>query len=212
VPCASVFRDRVLALAARRRVNAGDIARSVLLLVPPAALDALPDPGEPDRDDREAVILKSGRAEGRPWRRKPRLQVRMVAGYTAAQIRRALGLALALEAGETALHLESPRERARIRHDEERLRRQLAAHREETDRLRAVVSTLLFDPLPGGVRSRADALHVLGFPPGSLPDTAQIRARFRALATVHHPDGNFGSHPRMSQLNAAMELLRRGGG
>jgi len=30
------------------------------------------------------------------------------------------------------------------------------------------------------------------------------------LATIHHPDGLLGSHKRMSQLNAAMELLVRG--
>lgn len=35
--------------------------------------------------------------------------------------------------------------------------------------------------------------------------------RFRKLATVYHPDGKHGCHQRMSQLNAAMDLLRRGG-
>jgi hypothetical protein len=30
------------------------------------------------------------------------------------------------------------------------------------------------------------------------------------LATIHHPDGPHGSHRRMSQLNAAMEVLEGG--
>jgi len=63
--------------------------------------------------------------------------------------------------------------------------------------------------LPHGVETRADALHVLGFPPNSHPDARELRARFRLLATVHHPDAAQGSHARMSQLNAAMDLLRR---
>ena len=71
-----------------------------------------------------------------------------------------------------------------------------------------MVSALSFDPLPDGVRTRADALHVLGFAPESVPRARDVRARFRLLATVHHPDGRYGSHERMSQLNAAMGLLR----
>jgi DnaJ-class molecular chaperone len=36
-----------------------------------------------------------------------------------------------------------------------------------------------------------------------------IRAKYRILAAIHHPDSNYGSHQRMTQLNAAMDLLRR---
>ena len=82
--------------------------------------------------------------------------------------------------------------------------------REELERLRAMVSVLSFEPLPQGIHSREEALHVLGFPPGRLPDLGELRARFRMLATIHHPDGVYGSHQRMSQLNAAMDVLRRG--
>ena len=77
------------------------------------------------------------------------------------------------------------------------------------ERLRTIVAVLAFEPLPEGVRSRGDALHVLGFPPSSDPDSRTLRAKFRMLATIHHPDGNHGSHQRMSQLNQAMEFLRR---
>lgn len=31
----------------------------------------------------------------------------------------------------------------------------------------------------------------------------------RMLAAIHHPDSGYGSHERMSQLNSAMDILRR---
>ena len=197
IPCAGDFRDAVLALAERRGVNVADLARSVALLVPAETLAAFPDPGEPDADDRETVIIKSGPSAGRPWRRKPRLQVRMAPGFDAASLRRALGVALAMDKGEVTVMLEAPR------HGLEAPR-----NTDELDRLKAMVAALAFDPLAGGVTTRAEALFVLGFPPGARPDTKTINARFRLLATIHHPDGAQGSHDRMSQLNSAMEVLR----
>lgn len=230
IPCASAFRDAVEKLALRRRVNVGDIARSVLLAVPPATIAAFPDPGEPEPDDRETVILKSGPAEGRPWRRKPRLQVRMAPGYSVEAIRRALAMALALAQGEVRLRVERPGEEQpapppspppapppqaeevypkvdrRKAAGEQAVA--IAAANEEIERLRAIINVLSFEPLPGGVMTRADALHVLGFPPGAAPDRRTIRAKFRMMATIHHPDSNHGNHHRMSQLNQAMEVLR----
>ena len=218
IPCSTAFRDAVETLAAQRRVNVGDVARSVLLVMPPAVIAAFDDPGDPDPGDRETVILKSGPAQGRPWRRKPRLQVRMPPGYEVDFIRRALGLALALESGSMCLRLEDPRAKppepaapppppppsdAHI----EASRAAAAAH-EEVERLRAIINVLSFDPLPHGVSTRDEALHVLGFPPGTRPDRRTIRARFRMLATIHHPDSQHGSHNRMSQLNQAMEFLK----
>lgn len=212
IACASTFRDAVEALAARRRVNVGDIARSVLLVLPAALINSFPDPGEPGAEDRETVILKSGPAQGRPWRRKPRLQVRMAPGYDVAFIRRALSLALSMAAGRLVLKLEDP-----LAEPEppppppppppENRRAMEAAH-EEVERLRAIINVLAFEPLPNGVNTRAEALHVLGFPPDARPDKRTIRARFRMLATIHHPDSHYGSHHRMSQLNQAMEVLR----
>ena len=64
-------------------------------------------------------------------------------------------------------------------------------------------------PLADGVRTRAEGLFVLGFPPGSRPDIGVLRGRFRMLATIHHPDSGYGSHDRMSQLNSAMDILQR---
>lgn len=219
--CPSTFRDAVFALAARQRVNAADIARSVMVLVPAEDIQAYIDPGEPIDSDRDIVVLKSGQSAERPWKRKPRLQVRLPSGLDITFIRKSLNLALAIDCGEINLHVgvrknienlgetaaceeissvSSPMAEALAERD---------ALYEEIERLQATVSALAFDPLPEGITSRAEALHILGFPPRSCPDTRMIKLRFRMLATVHHPDSPCGSHRRMTQLNEAMGLLCR---
>ncbi|UCH75140.1 MAG: DnaJ domain-containing protein [Rhodospirillales bacterium] len=199
VPCSSTFRDSVLDLAARRKVNPGELARAVLLLLPAKAA-AFPDPGEPEPGDRETVILKTGANAGKHWRRKPRLQVRTLAGRSAAQIRAALALALAMEGGEVTLTMEDGGAPTAA----EKLTRAQA----EIAHLRRQVQALSFEPLANGVRSRAQALHILGLAPGAVPDAAEIRHRYRKLAAIHHPDGGNGDHKRMSQLNEAVRILR----
>ena len=237
VPCASAFRDAAEALAHKRRVNVGDIARSILLVMPQSVIDGYPDPGEPLPDDRETVILKSGPALGRPWRRKPRIQVRMAPGYSIEQIRKALGIALAIESGvvqpqllppgyvyqavapetqkepdkTTMKNATVPAEPAAVQPTmtvAEAFSEQTAPLREEVERLKAIVNVLSFDPLPGGVATADEALHVLGFPPRSRPKLQDVKARFRILATIHHPDSSHGNHQRMSQINQAMTILR----
>ena len=106
IPCSSRFRDDVTLLARRKKVNVGDLVRSVVLIVPPALLSAYPDPGQPAKNDREGVTLKSGPAKGRLWRRKPRLQARVAPGFEVANLRRALGLALALDSKDITLRLD----------------------------------------------------------------------------------------------------------
>lgn len=202
IPCSSDFRDAVLALAGRRDVNVGDIARSVLLVVPPETVAVCPDPGEPGPKDRETVILKSGPNKGKPWRRKPRLQARLPKGHTVEEIRKAFGLALAVDMREVTVSLEdgrAPKAKERIR-----------GLNDEIERLRAAMSVIASEPLPQGVRNAEEALFVLGFPPKAQPSQAQIKARFRMLATIHHPDAPFGDTRRMSQLNQAMTWLRAG--
>jgi hypothetical protein len=191
-------------LAERRQSNVADLARSALLLLPEDVLRQIPDPGGPAAGDREQTVLKSGPSAGRPWRRKPRLQVRLPAGYAVPTVRRALNLLLFLSRNEREIDIHDPAETKRQQTSEDK---DMA---EEIERLRGIVSVLSFDPLSGGVRSRMDALHVLGFAPSNRPNRDEIRARFRALAAVHHPDGNFGDHQRMSQLNAAMDILGSG--
>jgi hypothetical protein len=202
ISCSSQFREAALALAERRGVNVGDLARSILLTVPADVVERLADPGEPKADDRETIVLKSGRNPGKLWRRKPRLQVRLPPGYGAATIRRALGLALALDSGGKALLIEDGRK--------PRTRDRLKVAEDEISRLSAIVEALAFMPLPDGVKSRHDALYVLGFSHDGAPDQRTIKARYRMLATIHHPDSGFGDHRRMSQLNEAMNRLRNG--
>ncbi len=202
IPCSSSFRDAVESLAGARQVNVADLARSILLVVPKAVIRDVPDPGGPPPGDREETVLKSGPSAGKPWRRKPRLQVRLSPGYDVVTVRRALNLALQLHQGILAVNVEDTHaELAPIEPPPEL--------REELSRLQAIVSVLMFDPLAEGVTSRAEALHVMGFAPTDRPDRSTVRARFRILATIHHPDSHYGSHQRMSQLNAAMEQLNR---
>jgi len=211
-------------LAERRSVNVADLARSVLLVVPEDVIRDFPDPGGPPPGDREETVLKSGPSAGRPWRRKPRLQARLSPGYDVSVVRRALNLALILDDGQHSVKIHNPQEDAE---QQKQANAQKAAEkteasnatankmdnranlemRQEMERLQAIVSVLLFAPLSGGVLGRADALHVLGFAPSEMPDKSTVRARFRMLATIHHPDSNYGNHQRMSQLNAAMDLL-----
>jgi len=220
IPCMSRFRDEVSALAESRGVNVGDLARSILLALPTSIIEQAADPGEPSAEDRETVILKSGPAKGRPWRRKPRLQVRMADGTTPEKIRKALGVALALSSGELNLHLLDPKQvkkaaapppkvipqpDAKFLQAENEIKRQ----KDEIERQKAVISALAFTPLSRGVQTREDACHILGFSPGMRPSKETIRGRFRMLATIHHPDSPYGNHERMSQLNAAIALLKK---
>ncbi len=200
IPCSSVFRDRVQALADRRGVNAGDLARSVMLVVPADAIAAHTDPGEPAENDRETITLKSGPGAGKPWRRKPRIQVRLPAGHTIPDLRRALNLALAMSAGEQTIRIENPAVPA--------AEMKLREARQELDRMRGIIRTLSFSPLRNSVKTRSDALYVLGFPPNAKLSPEAIKTRFRALAAIHHPDSAFGDTRRMSQLNEAMAKLR----
>ena len=63
VPCSSVFRDAIIALADKRDVNVADIARSIMLIIPMETVQVCPDAGEPPAGDREAVV-KASRGEG----------------------------------------------------------------------------------------------------------------------------------------------------
>jgi hypothetical protein len=209
IPCSSDFRDAVMALAQKRRVNVADLARSVVLVVDDHEIANFPDPGGPLAGDRETVVLKSGAAKGKPWQRKPRLQVRMAMGYDAQTLRRALGLALSIDQGAVDISLNGGGQEQQEQAPplDESL---INEAREELTRLRSIIAMLSFEPLPHGIKSRNDALHILGFPPGSLPDRKSMKSRFRTLASIHHPDSGHGDHDRMSQLNEAMDHLNRG--
>lgn len=198
IPCPTAFRDRVAGLALRQGVSVADLVRAVQLLVPPALLAKVTDPGEPAEADRESIQLKTGPSKDRRMRRKPRLQVRLMGEHTVADLRRALRLALDLAEGGTALRLEAAGTVDPA-----------ALQQEEIDRLRLTVQALAFEPLTEDIRSRSEALYVLGYPPWATPDQRVLRSRFRALATVYHPDNPTGDTVRMAQLNAAIAFLTR---
>ena len=155
VPCSSEFRDAITALADIRGVNVADIARSVMLIVPTEIIQACPDAGEPPAGDRESVVLKSGPSQGKPWRRKPRLQVRLPKGHAVADIRRALGLALAIDHGDIEVTLEDGRS--------PRARDLLREARNDVERIRGALTELAYSPIERGIETNADALYVLGF-------------------------------------------------
>lgn len=193
VSCPEAFQEAVEALAARRGQPLGTLVAAVLALVPEPLVEAFPDPGQSDQYELSL-------------RRHPGLRITLAPGLDEGLIRRALAVALALERGEFAPSSaagEAPRGGMPLR----LTRTGNPALDETIERLRTLVSVLGFVPLPDGVRSRAEALHVLGFPPDANPDRETIRAKFRMLATIHHPDGEYGSHLRMAQLNAAIALL-----
>lgn len=223
ISCSSDFRDRVGNLADKRKVNVADLARSILLSLPAETIHSYDDPGDPKAEDREVVVLKSGPSKGRPWRRKPRLQVRMAPGYDPLMIRKALNIALHMDEGKAVVRIDTAETAQQHQAELEAVRKQAEAAakvafeqkntlsaetREEMERLKAMVSVLSFEPLRDGVQDRSDALYVLGFPAKSYPTKMEIIGRFRMMATIHHPDGQYGSHERMSQLNQAMSLLR----
>ena len=203
VPCSSVFRDRVIRLAERRGASPADLARAVFLLLPKETLARIPDPGEPQPYDREAVALRSGVSKGRVLKRKPRLQMRLPAGHGHADLRRALALALTLAEGEAQLAVVTDADR-KAEAAIEGARDDLT---EENATLRSLLADLAIPVLVRGIQTRADALFVLGFAPASLPDNGTIRRRWRRLAMIYHPDSAFGDHERMSQLNQALSRL-----
>lgn len=206
IPCSSEFKTAIEALARRQGCNAADLARSIVLMFPQKIIAQLPDPGGPSAGDRETVERKSGPGKGETWKRKPRLQVRLPAGHDPVHVRRALGLALALDRGEAAVDVELAGKSL----TDGRSARERRDQAEEIVRLRASVSALSFEPVPDGVETREQALYVLGFAPNARPHPDDIRARFRVLATIHHPDNAQGDHRRMTQLNEAFALLRAG--
>ena len=78
----------------------------------------------------------------------------------------------------------------------------------EIKRLRLIVGALSFKLLPHGVRTRGEALYVMGFPQNAKLGPDLVKSRFRMLASIHHPDSAYGDTRRMSQLNQAMAKLR----
>ena len=220
VSCAGPFQAAVTGLAQHLGVTASDLAISVMTLIPAEEIDRFTDPGDAPDGDRETVVLRSGPRAGRSLRRKPRLQLRLRAGLTAAHIRRCLGVALAIHAGEESLSVgrqaPSPQtvpEPPASQPDPELLTRirelqgELTRARDAQAELRAIINLLAFDLLPNGVRNQKEARYVLGLPPDGRLDRRHIKARFRQLSQVFHPDKATGDTDRMGQILDASRFL-----
>jgi hypothetical protein len=201
VSCPSRFRDQVLALCTKKQCPPGDLARSMVLLLPSAEIQAFRDPGEPLIGDRELVKIKSGSQKGRTIKRKPRLQLRLNPGFHIAFIRKALAMALSIHGRALVLelrpgHTAPPADRIRKLED-------------ETATLRKVIERISFMPLPHGVSTEAEARYVLGFTPGEEPDSEEVRRRFKILAQAFHPDRSWGCKARMMQVIDARKVMER---
>jgi len=223
VTCSSSFRDAVQTLATKKGVTASDLVTAVLVLNDHLGPDSVPDPGDAGRDDRDIIELKSGPRAGRYLRRKPRLQLRLSEGLSDSYIRRALALLIALDAGERALEEPDRPTNDRTepvlsplsagssssdRQSEESLdRAEIDNARQHAEEMRALVSLMTFDPLPDGVNTVVDARYVLGLPPGMRLTRRIVKARFRMLSQIYHPDKETGDTTRMAQLIDAFRLM-----
>lgn len=220
VSCAGPFQAKVTELAQSLGVTASDLAISVMTLIQAYEIDRFPDPGDAPDGDRETVVLRSGPRAGRTLRRKPRLQLRLRPGLSAAFVRRCLGLALAIHDGEESLSIgqqatpaETPPQPPARQPDTELLDRitalqgDLTRARDAEAELRAIINLLAFDLLPNGVRNAKEARYVLGLPPDGRLDRRHVKARFRQLSQVFHPDKTTGDKDRMGQLLDASRFL-----
>jgi hypothetical protein len=199
IPCASAFRDAVLALAEQKSAQPGDLIKAVILTVGSDRIADHPDPGEPAAGDREEVTLQSGAQEGRVLRRKPRLQLRLSGNHDVVFLRKALGVALSLAGRSLVMDLRAGAAPAP--------EKRIAALEEQVAELRQVLDLVAFPPLASGVSNQGEALYVLGFAPGQRPELAEIRRRFKQLAQALHPDRPWGDKLRMGQLLDARKLL-----
>lgn len=209
VTCSSSFRDAVQSLAVKKAVTVSDLVTAVLVLNEHLDPNSVPDPGDAGSDDRDVIALKSGARAGRYLRRKPRLQLRLADGLSDSYIRRALAWLLALDAGERALAEPEPNATTEPDHDPEvgYDRAEIAFARQHAEEMRALVSLMTFDPLPDGVNTVVDARYVLGLPPGMQLTRRIVKARFRMLSQIYHPDKETGDTVRMAQLIDASRLM-----
>lgn len=191
VRCRTDLHDACRAAAARAGTPLSQMARSTLAMLTPEHLADLVDPGAP--------LPADGWRVGRRLE-TPVLRLRVQQGLTAVEIRKALGLMVGLRSGG---HLILPRHG--VRELEQRATRQT----ETVERLRKGMALLAFEPLESGVKTYAEALHVLRFPPGAKPDPETVGARFKAMAALLHPDaGLVDHHSHMIQLIEARRILR----
>ncbi len=201
IPCPSQFRDKIDVLCRKKKVNPGDIARSIILTVNKDVISKTEDIGEPSEEDREFFFAKTDKKKQKPIKRKPRIQLRMPDGHDTIFIRKALTLATLFDEGKTDLKSECEHTKKKaIKHDK---------LLDENERLKAIIYALMFEPLKKEISSKEEAFYILGFQPFEKPTLTHTKQRFRMLATIHHPDSELGSDERMKQVNEAFNFLKR---
>lgn len=209
VACSSDFRDRVLALAERKGVAVSDLVSGLISLLHPHDIERFSDPGDAPSGDRDEVLLQSGPRAGRILKRKPRLQLRLPDGLEDGAIRRVLAMALALDEGRLVLRPTDPNTALVALEEKKALETALTQAHEASEELRALVGILAFETLPDGVASISDARYILGFPPQAPLTRQTLKARFRMLSQIYHPDKPTGHTYRMSQLIEATRFLEQ---
>ena len=208
VTCAYSFRDRVINRAQTLGVSPSALAQAALLTLSQDDILAYSDPGDAPHGDRETIKVRSGVAKNRLILRKPRLQLRLpVAGLSQSYIRKALALLIERENDDTTLHPKDQLD-AKKHSKTDNACDSVLDNEQELKRLTETIHLLSFDILPEGVRTRSEALYVLGFSPHARPSPLQLKQRFRERARIHHPDSLAGDHLRMAQINQALNILR----
>lgn len=82
--------------------------------------------------------------------------------------------------------------------------------RAENARLRTALSRLAFRPLPGGVKTPAQAAFVLALPGVWGLEEASVQTRYRLLVGIFHPDaGLLPDAERLRQVTDARNILLR---
>jgi hypothetical protein len=204
VPCHRPFRSAVLALADRRGVEIAELVRGVLALVDRSIRDAMPDPGEPSGEDRDAMVPRRQAGDERRTvpHLVPSLVLRLEPGLSHAIIRRALALALAL-AERDGWRLVPAAELARLTSTIEKLEYRNRA-------LAAAVERLSYRKLDRPVDDVQEAIEVLGLLGEGRFDEQRVVRRFRELAPIYHPDtGLLPCRQRLAQLIEARNVLVR---
>ena len=202
IPCSSKFQLDVTELAAREKLNIGEMARMVFFLFSLETIRTWQDPGEPLKHDRKLVQIRTGPNAGKTMLRKPRIQIRLRGQYSAADVRRALDVALELRK-RNVFNFKNVTDDSWFMSPIEK-----QSLTQELTTLKKTVSSLLFTPFQEGVKTRLDALYVFGFPTNSTPSRSTITDRYKGLASIYHPDTAHGSHTHMTQVNQAYQILK----
>lgn len=204
VPCRRAFAEGVLALCRSKGLAPGDLVGAAEAIFPSALIDGFEDPGPPRPEDAAVTFRAKAGGGARRVRTTPAILVATRRPAEAARIRRCLAMALALSDGDRwrLLHADTIQAWHAAWAERER------ELRLDRDLVEESLRRLAFRPVPGGVRSVAQAVRVMGLASEFGCTADAVNRRFRELAPVFHPDtGLLGCPERMRQLIEARKLL-----